>query len=218
MCSGAAVFAIVLLTFFPGRPTRYLLPNVPLFVFAVAPAVAHYVRQGGSLGRFAHSMLAVIGIVGAVALVAAPFLPLPFPGLLPVFGLLAALTPFVVTSRRGLVASCLLLPLAGAWTLLWDRANHWPQSARASAVHGPLLRRELDTLGATRALETYAHIDGGLLLKAGLLPPGDEYGRKPLVARFVLHESEAGAVLGYDDRLRLCVPGQFYVVAERAAK
>ena len=59
---------------------------------------------------------------------------------------------------------------------------------------------------------------GGLLLKAGILPPGDEYGRKPPVARFVLHESEAGAVPGYDDRLRLCVPGQFYVVAERAAK
>ena len=218
MCSGAAVFAVVLLTFFPGRPTRYLLPNVPLFVFAVAPAVAHYVRQGGALGRFAHAMLAVIGFAGAAALLTSPFLPAPFPGRLPAFGVIAGLVPFFVVSRRGLVASCLLLPLAGAWTVLSDRVDYWPQSARANAVHGPLLRRELDALGAAREIETFAHIDGGLLLVAGILPPGDEYGRKPPPARFVLHESEAGSIRGYDERLRLCVPGQYYVLAERAAK
>jgi len=62
MCSGAAVLAVVGLTFFPGRATRYLLPNVPLFVFAVAPAVAHFAGQQRELGAFSRRGLQIVGV------------------------------------------------------------------------------------------------------------------------------------------------------------
>ncbi|MGB3969378.1 MAG: glycosyltransferase family 39 protein, partial [Planctomycetota bacterium] len=75
MCSGAAVVAVAVLTFFPGRPTRYLLPNVLLFTFAVAPAVAHFAAFRGPLPAFANRAIAGVGAVGALALCVLPFVP-----------------------------------------------------------------------------------------------------------------------------------------------
>ncbi|MCK5941297.1 MAG: glycosyltransferase family 39 protein, partial [Planctomycetes bacterium] len=63
MCSGGAVMAVVLLTFFPGRPTRYLLPNVMLFTFAVAPAVAHYWGLRGQVPAFARRAVWLFGVL-----------------------------------------------------------------------------------------------------------------------------------------------------------
>src|SRR5262249_51889313 len=100
MCSAAAVFAVAVLTCFPAKPTRYLLPNVPLFTFAVAPAVAHYAGQRRGLGRFSSGVLTAIGLGGALLLVVLPFLRPPFPGRAPVAALAAALLPFLVRTPR----------------------------------------------------------------------------------------------------------------------
>ncbi len=218
MCSGAALFAVILLSFFPSRPTRYLLPNIPLFVFAVAPAVSHYARQGAALGRFAKGVLAALGLIGAGLLVATPLLALPLPGRMPAFALAASLVPFLVHTRRALVACCLWLPAVAAYTINADRADHWLISHRARAVHGPLLRREIAALDAMVDIQTVGHIHGGLLLGAGLLPRGDEWQRQPPTSKFVLYQSGVPFVQGYDERFRLCLSGQDFIVAERHEK
>jgi 4-amino-4-deoxy-L-arabinose transferase-like glycosyltransferase len=218
MCSGAAVFAVLVLTLFPARPTRYLLPNVPLFTFAVAPAVAHYALHRSGLGGFARGALRAIGAAGALLLVAAPVLPAPFPGRAPVLGLCMALVPLLVRRPRGLVAACLWLPVLGAWTLLADRAGYLPASERGNAAFGPVLRREIDARSA-HDLQTFGHFNSGLLLGAGLLPRGCEAAERPPDARFVLYEAEGlhaeADLSAYADRVRLCLPGETYVLAER---
>jgi 4-amino-4-deoxy-L-arabinose transferase-like glycosyltransferase len=220
MCSAAAVFAVAVLTCFPAKPTRYLLPNVPLFAFAVAPAVAHYARQRRALGRFSHGVLTAIGLCGALLLVLLPFLPAPFPGRAPVAALVAALLPFAVRTPRGFVASLLLLPVVFGWTVLDDHARYWPATGRLRAGHGPLLRRELDALGATPAdVATFGHVHGGLLLGMGLLPKGEEEATRQPTARFVLREDDRDPPLPklvhYRERLRLCLPSEIFVVEER---
>jgi hypothetical protein len=218
MCSGAAVLAVLVLALFPVRATRYLLPNVPLFTFAVAPAVAHYAMHRSALGGFALGALRALGIGGALLLIAAPFLPAPFPGRAPALGLALALVPLLVRRPRGLVAMCFWLPVAGAWTVLADRADYWPRSGRGNAVHGPLLRQEIDALGA-HDLQTFGHFNSGLLLGTGLLPPGREAADRPPAARFVLYEVEGlpedVELTGYVDRVRLCLRNEVYALAER---
>jgi hypothetical protein len=210
---------VLLLALFPARPTRYLLPNVPLFAFAVAPAVAHYALHRSDLGRFAIGALRWIGTAGALLLVLSPFLPAPFPGRAPALGLAAGLVPFLVRKPRGLVAACFWLPLLGAWTLLADRADYWPDSGRARARYGALLRAEIDARSAAADLQTHGHFDSGLLLGTGLLPRADEAAQAPPTARFVLCEEQGDqpvpALPGYAERLRLCFPGETFVLAER---
>jgi hypothetical protein len=224
MCSGAAVLAVVGLTFFPGRPTRYLLPNVLLFTFAVAPAVAHFAGQARELGAFARNGLRGVGVLGALALVALPFLA-PKVGVAALgAALAAALGPLLVRTPRQLVAFCLWLPLVAAWTAGLDRAWNWPESGRARAVAGAVLHRELQVLGALgdpAGLVTQGHIDAPLVLGAGLLPKGDETARAQPTARWVLHEAAdrpPPLPPQYVERLRLCMPGQTFAVRERVPR
>lgn len=218
MCSGAAVLVVVVLTFFPGRPTRYLLPNVLLFTFAVAPAVAHFAAQQRALGAFSRRGLLILGAGGAVALLVIPFVGGPVPLAALGLALVVALGPTLVTTPRQLVAYCLLLPLVMAWTVLLDRSLSWPDSARARTGAGLVLRRELDRLGVGTDLVTHGHIDGPLVLAAGLLPKGDESARANPTTHWLLHERAEDPVRmpkEYVERLRICVPGQTFVVRER---
>lgn len=220
MCSGAAVLAIVLLTFFPGRPTRYILPNVLLFTFAVAPAVAHFSAHPGPVPTFARRALAVVGVVGAVALMALPFTPRVGVGAIGLAAA-AAIGPLLVRTPAHVVAYCLVLPLVAAWTIGRDRAAQWPDGPRARIEAGRLLAREMDAIGAGPGsdLRTAGHFDSPLLLATGQLPRGDESGRQPWRSRWVLHEH--GSVLvpaNYAERVRLELPFKSFALRERSGE
>lgn len=218
MCSGGAVFAVVILTFFPGRPTRYLMPNLLLFPFAVAPAVAHFASLSGELGAFARTCLRWVGAAGALALLVVPWFVDRLGLGACVLALGVALVPLLVRTPRQLVALCFVLPVLGGWTVVLDRAQHWPDTGRARAAAGNVLRRELVALGAVDDLVTHGHIEGPLVLGAGLLPRGDEAARRAPTARFVLHEAADRPqrhLEQYRERLRLCLPKQTFAVRER---
>lgn len=174
MCSGAAVFAIVILTFFPGRPTRYLLPNVPLFVFAVAPAVAHFASQQRELGAFSRRALRGFGVAGALGLITLPFFVDRFGVAVAGAFVAAGLGSSLVRTPRQLVGFVLLMPVVAGWTAGLDRALSYRASSRATGPVGAVLRTELERLGAVEDLETFGHVDSKLLLGAGMLPEGDE--------------------------------------------
>ncbi|MCA8953273.1 MAG: glycosyltransferase family 39 protein [Planctomycetes bacterium] len=218
MCSGAAVFAIVILTFFPGRPTRYLLPNVPLFIFAVAPAVAHFAGQRRELGSFSRRMLRGVGVFGAVGLVAMPFL-LDWTGVA-VAGafLVAGLGHMLVRAPRQLVAFVLVVPVVAAWTAGFHRALHFDQTTQALGPVGQVLRAELERRGIVDEVHTYGHVDSKMLLGAGLMPPGDEFCRERPTAKWLLvtRDPTLGEVPPeYVDRLVLATPRLVFALLEK---
>ncbi|HEB53982.1 MAG TPA: hypothetical protein ENI87_12075 [bacterium] len=190
MCSGAAVLAVLLFTFFPGRPTRYLLPNVMLFVFAVSPAVAHFYRHRGPVPGFARAVLGVFGVLGAAAMIAIPFVPRAGDAAVGA-ALVAAVLPFLVRTPRHVVLAALLMPIVASWTVGLERSLRWHELRRARVALGRLLRRECDALGASADLGSYGHIDSPILLASGLWPEGDEMRRRVPPERWVLHEDTA---------------------------
>jgi 4-amino-4-deoxy-L-arabinose transferase-like glycosyltransferase len=227
MCSAAAVVSVLVLTLFPARPTRYLLPMVPLVVFAVAPATAHYARQLRPLGKIGGGFVRITGWFGVVSLLAAPFLPMPLPGR--TVGLFAAfaLLPLLARTPGQLVASCLWMPLVAAWTLLPDRVWLHEYGGTIRTQVGPMLRRELQDFGADGPeLRTFGHFNSDLLLGTGLLPPGNENAARLPDSRFILHEERNSAPLpalpDYRPLLRFCLPSgsewqpfDYYVLEER---
>ncbi|HEX6809979.1 MAG TPA: glycosyltransferase family 39 protein [Planctomycetota bacterium] len=220
MCSGATVVAVALLTFFPGRPTRYLLPNVLLFVFAVTPAVAHFAAHRGELPLFARRSLLVVGVLGAVALVVLPFVPRMGIGALGL-ALVFALAPQVVRTPMHLVSFCLVVPLVASWTVGLERSLGWRDGPRSRAEGGRLLREELVERSAIDDLGTHGHFDSSLLLQSGLLPRGDESERTPPSSRWLLLEplgAGKGPPSNYVERLRLCLPFKSFSLRERVAR
>lgn len=219
MASGAAVLAVVVLTFFPGRATRYILPNVLLFTFAVAPALAHFAATRGPLPQFARRGLTLLTILGALALVVLPFVPAVGVGAIGLAAA-AAVGARAVRTPAQLVALCFVLPLVASWTVALDRSLHWREGRRARGWAAEVLQREMDGLGVVRDhdVATVGHVDSPLLLAIDLLPPGDEQGRRPVRARWVLHEAGGmpkAAAAAYRERLRLCLPFKTFVVSER---
>lgn len=214
MCSGAAVLAVVLLTFFPGRPTRYLLPNVLLFGFAVAPAVAHYSRQVGGIGTLTRRVVLTLGGLGAIGLLVLPFVDVATPAIPMAF--VFAIAPLCVRRRVHFVVFCLVAPLVSALVVTFDGGD-WQRASRAREAGGQVLRRELDLLGATERLATIGHVDSALLLEAGILPPGDEQQRSSPTAGWLLCEetSPPRAFAGYVQRLRLCLANKTFLLFER---
>lgn len=219
MCRAAVYGAVLVLTCFPARPTRYLLPIVPLFAVAMAPAVADWIRAGREPGAWAQRIRWAIGVFGALFLIATPWLPLPFPGRAPALALALALLPLLAPTRQMLVAACFWLPLLGSWTAILDQADLWNEGGRGRTQVGRLLRAELDELGATGHLQTIGHVNSNLLLGAGMLPPGDEMARGALTLPFALHEDAVAGELNrfpaYRPRLILCVPGDRYTLRQR---
>ncbi|MEZ6038209.1 MAG: glycosyltransferase family 39 protein [Planctomycetota bacterium] len=219
MCSGGAVLAVVLLTFFPARPTRYLLPNVMLFTFAVAPAVAHFFRHRGPVPLFAKVSVCAVGFLGVGGLLVLPFVPKVGAGGCGL-ALVAALLPTWVRSPRHTVVACLLLPVVASWTLGLERSLGWANQRRARATSGALLRQELDAQGVDDRLVTVGHFDSPLLLATGLWPPGDEMRRRPLDSHWVMLEGTRPpfAVPGYVLRLQLRTIGKDFQLFENAAE
>ena len=218
MCSGAAIVAVAVLAVFPGKPTRYLMPNVPLFTFAVAPAVAHYAAHAGRIAGVGTFALRAIGVVGALLLLALPWLPAPIPPRTPVLALACALVPLWVRTPKALVAMCLWLPLLAGWTALSDWRDRWMDGPRAVEPYGPALSAELRRMGAAPdAIEGYGHVHGALLLGADLLPKGQESALRGPTSRFVLRESVGVPPLGdgYQERLRLRAGNLVFVVEEK---
>ena len=217
MCSGGAVLAVALLMFFPGRPTRYLLPNVMLFTFAVTPAVAHFWGLRAPVPPFARRALRVVGLLGAAALVAIPFVPRAGYASVGV-ALAAAVTPALVRTPRQVVIACLMLPLVGAWTVGLERSLGWSESKRARVAMGRLMRVELDALGVTGDLGAFGHLDSPTLLAGDLWVEGDEFRRWTPDTRWVLQEETGEKPLPADDytlRWRMKTPYKDFAVHER---
>lgn len=227
MCSGAAVLAVVILTFFPGRPTRYLLPNVPLFTFAVAPAVAHFAAQQRELGAFSRRVLRVLALVAAVALVVMPFLRTTADPRLCAFAAVVAVLPRWIRTPRALVAMCLWVPVVAAWLIGGARATNWSISNDARLSFGGLLATEMRSAGVPMdGFATWGHVQSAVLLGMGLLrvPEGDEpppigsVPRRQPTASFVLREEACGAPAGYAPVLRFVAPWQVFTVERRAGR
>lgn len=219
MCSGGAVLAVVLLTFFPGRPTRYLLPNVMLFTFAVAPAVAHYWSMRGAVPAFARRVIWGLGVLAAIALVVIPFVPRAGEASVGL-ALVIACAPLLVRRPRDVVILCLVLPMVASWTVGLERSARWPESKRARAAIGQLMFRELRQLGVVDDLGGYGHLDSPTMLASGLWVEGDEFRRRLPGTRWVLHEDTPWRPLTREDyRLlwRMTTPFKTFVVHERPA-
>ena len=217
MCSGGAVMAVVLLTFFPGRPTRYLLPNVLLFTFAVAPAVAHFSRHRGAIPAFARAFIMVLGIGGAAALVAIPFVPRAGHAAVGL-ALVLALLPVVVRTPRHVVLASLLVPVVAAWTVGFERSWNWSTSKNAGMAPGQLLRKELDSQGFSSDLGSAGHVDSPVLLASGLWPRGSEIGGGMPDNRWALHEYmwwQPKLSDDHDVRWSMWTPFKTFVVSER---
>ena len=217
MCSGGAVLAVVLLMFFPGRPTRYLLPNVMLFTFAVAPAVAHYWSLRGAMPLFARRAIWLVGMLGAVSLVAIPFVPRAGEAAVGL-ALAAAAAPLLVRRPRDVVLCCLLLPVIASWTVGLERSLRWSESKRARVAMGQLMSRELEGLRVLDDLGGYGHLDSPTLLAGDLWVEGDEFRRRLPDTRWVLHEDTPWRPLtstGYRLRWRMVTPYKTFVVHER---
>lgn len=215
MCSGSAVLAVALLTFFPARPTRYMLPNVLLFTFAVAPAVAHFFAHRGRTPGFARAAVGAVGSLAAIALVVIPFVPRA--GFAAIgLALAGALLPLWVRAPRHVVIACLVVPLAAAWTVGLERSLRWAENGRARVPAGQLLRREAKALGA-HDLATWGHFDSGLLLAMGALPPGDEQKRGMPGTPWLLREIDGRPFPSdeHAERLRLILPDRTFVLLER---
>lgn len=234
MGSGAAVVAVAVLTFFPGRATRYILPNVLLFTFAVAPAVAHFASVAGPLPRFAQRVRQAIVVLASAALLVLPFVANAEVGAgAVVLAALAAVGAHTARTPARLVAFCLWVPVAAAWTVGLERSLEFGDGRRARVAPAAVFARELDRLGVPRMetgpsagrpapVQTIGHFDSPLLLALGLLPPGDELGRRPVTARWVMHEvaglpPKPQERLDADciERVRLCLPFKTFVLSER---
>ncbi len=228
MCSGGAVLAVLVLSVFPGKPTRYLLPNIPLFTFAVAPAVAHYARQTAMLGSISRATLRVLGLLGGVGLVALPFVPGPLAMRSPAILLVLGLAPVLVRTPRALVTLCLALPAVAAWTGLLDYQDRWVSGGRARAPHGPMVREEIERQMGTAVdvgqLQSWGHVNGPVLLGAGLagpelIVPGHELAVRPPEAPWVLRERDSSkSPSGYEVRLVVCLRGETLVLEERTTR
>jgi hypothetical protein len=216
MSCSAAIWAVVLLMFFPGRPTRYLLPNVLLLTFAAAPAVARFASSRGAIPPLARWLLRGWGILGTLALIAGPFVP-GVPATAIVLAAVAAAAPTLVRTPRHVVVYCLVTPVVAAFTIGVERALVRTNSPSARAAAGQRLRAELDALSATSDVATLGHFDSALLLATGLLPPGDESARKAPTSRWLLFErgSVDEPIVGYSTRAVLDLGFKSFAIARR---
>jgi len=217
MCSGGAVVAIAVLSLFPGRPTRYLLPNVLLFTFAVAPAVAHFAAWRGPVPPLALRVCRCIGIAGAVALLVLPFVPAVGAAALGLAAV-ASVGAFAARTPARVVALSLVLPVVGAWTIGLDRARSFGDGSRSREHAARLLRVEALALGFDPAeARTIGHFDSALLMAGGWLLPGNESAKAPWSGRWVLHEldDELPVPPNYALRLVIALPFESFALSER---
>ncbi len=216
-CTGAALGAVLLLTLFPGRAVRYLLPAVILFNAGVAPGVCGFLRFPAELGPTPRAIVRGVGWLAALVLCVLPFLPYPMPGRSVALAGLLAVAPFFVTTRLRVVGYALAVPVLAAWTALADRSGMYEHGTRSSEDIRVLLREEIDARGiedvSTFGHFTYSHVFGW-----DTLIPGDERMVRTPTTRWLLVEHR-GELLprpeGYVDRVRLRARRRTVVLMER---
>lgn len=221
-CKGAAIGGAMILLLFPGRATRYLLPMIPLYAVAVAPAVAAWSAQDAAIPRWVRRLLFGIGVAGAVGLVVVPFLPAPLPGRTPALCLGLGLLPIWATTRVRVVAACLWVPVLVAWTAFADHGDHRSNGTRGIARNAAVLRTELEDRGLLPLdgrLATWGHMNSGLLLDLGAIPPGDElFGEAPHTPWLLVedpYEEPIGKIEGYREDFRIQWRDREWVLLER---
>jgi hypothetical protein len=224
-CSSSAIASVLLLLLSSSRPTRYLLPAVPLFLIALGPAVAHFASQDKPLSRVQGYFLSALGIVGALTVMAAPFLPYPMPGRSVGAALLLALSPILVQRRSQLVPYALLMPLVVAWTVFPDRADYYANSLRSLRPVASVLAREMESRDVGD-LEAFGHVRAAVQLYTKQIPPGDEFMRRVPAAQWVIQEERGhnySMLLtfrpqGYTDRVRVRGHDKTFALRERTQR
>ena len=186
----AAASGVLLLLFFPGRPTRYLLPAIALANLALAPHVVAFARSAAGIPISVKRVLAGLGIAMAFAFAVLPlFGKQEHAALLPVLGLGALVFP-LVRSRYALVGIVLALPIASAWCV---HDVPFAQGPIVQELVGPELERQVRERGIRSELGTHGHVPAPSMLAAHLIVPGDEALRRPPRWPFLIVEDLDGA-------------------------
>jgi 4-amino-4-deoxy-L-arabinose transferase-like glycosyltransferase len=219
MPAAAAIGAILLLALFPGRPTRYLLPAVPLYVFAVAPAVANYVATGTSTPLQRRAVRALAVVAGAGLLVVS-FLPRLLWLRTAVLLVALGVAPRLVARPAHVAGYVLALPLLAGATLYPDIAEV-QAAVRPERPAAAILRAELRARDV-RAVEARGHLPAAVLRDLGVPVIADEYLRRPPAGAWLLIEDpdrevrfDASRVAGYRERVRVRLPYKTLVLCER---
>ncbi|MCA8958220.1 MAG: glycosyltransferase family 39 protein, partial [Planctomycetes bacterium] len=186
----AAAGAALILLLARDRPTRYMLPAVPLLVFGLAPLAAQSLRSTAPLpGAVAHA-LRWFGALCAIALLVMPWLPFPYPGLTPI-ALAALATAFWwVGSARRITAYALAMPLLVGWFAYPDRVRYFAADSDFAPTPAAVLARAC-TVRGVREVGTYGDVGTSVLMYTregvpGLQIHGDPTMRRPPQQRFVL--------------------------------
>ena len=161
---------IALFLFFPAQPTRYLLPAVAPAVVAAVPSLWHYACSARRSGPLIGVCADVLGVLGALTLLAIPWLSAPCPGNLPWFALVCAGAPWLTTTRRAVVVGILALPVVAAWTAFPLRHDWAMATGRVRAMAREPLLAELERMRESAVASVIAPPDrvvGGAAAQAG---------------------------------------------------
>lgn len=222
LCAGAALAALGLMLFVAHRPSRYIMPAAPLWICAVAPAVAAYGMHRVALTPGLAGVLRFASVVGGVGLLALPWVPQPFPWRTPALLLTLGLGPLLVRRREQIAPFLLVVvPLVAAWTFLPDRLQ-WERER--NTWHTPAARalaREAQALGVDD-LGSRGHVPSQVLVEWGRYPAGDEFCRRPPQSEWLLFEDpdqevefDASETSGYDARVRVRLNDKTLVLGQR---
>lgn len=216
-CTSAALGGVLLLAIFPGKPVRYALPAVCLFVFGVAPAVAGFLRYPAPLGPFPLRLVRGLAVFGAVVLCALPFAPFPLPGRSVWFALGLAVGGVLVTSRTSLVVYAFVIPVLANWTVIDDRAQIYEHGTRGTEDVRLLLEEAL-VRNDVEDVSTYGHFTYSHLFDFSEIVPGDEFMRRQPTTEWLLVEHRGQnrpRPPGYADRVSIRARRRTIVLQQR---
>lgn len=155
-CAWGFLGAVLVLVVVPLRPSRYLLPGVPLIAFATARRIAAWSRESSALPRAIAFAVRGVVVVAALAAALLPFLPYPFPGRSLPGAVALGVVALAVRTRAGAFALILLLPVIGLATVARDRESYRNLGVRDEARLAAMMRAELDARGIER-FEIWGH-------------------------------------------------------------
>jgi 4-amino-4-deoxy-L-arabinose transferase-like glycosyltransferase len=221
----SATTALLVFLAFPHRPLRYFLPALPIAIFALAPDLTRWIRQNAPTPALLRRTGAVIGILGALVVLASAFVDHPVATRLPALGVVVTLTAWLVRSRAWIVVHAIvLLPLAVAWTVFADLARYETFGVRSSERAAYVLARHLEA-DERPLVGSHFHPPCQLFLELGIVPEGgDEQSATGVIEQpLVLVEEPFGplsplqqqAFAEFDVRVRVVGKSRCYVLRER---
>jgi hypothetical protein len=155
-------------------------------------------------------LVSAVGLLAAAALALAPWLPPPIGVRTSLGCAFLASAPLWVTSGRRLVGFVLGLSGVVAWCFLLPFAAHRARVREPFAHAGAVLARQLAARGAGE-LGSLLHVPSALLLRAGVLPRGDELARREPSAPWLLMEEDAAPQDAWRHVARTRLPPPEYV-------